>query len=333
MKGIYDSPDGSRVKHQRRAFYIFFVLVALIVVPATLTLYTVEHPGVLVLTSENPTPLGYTVSLLLFILPLGVLAWWFLGRPDLHFPRKAFWWTIAVLVPSGLVLDILFGTTFFTFGNHHAHLGFLIPVVGGSVPVEEFIFYITGFILILLLYIWCDEYWLRAYNVPSYAEEAKAVQRIVRFHPASLVLGAALLVAAVAYKKLISASPEGFPWYFTYLLLVAIVPSVGLFETAKPFVNWRAFGFTFFPILLISLLWEATLAMPYQWWGYNEEALIGVTIGAWSRLPLEAVCVWFAVTFATVITYEVMKVWHATGKTAREAFLGPRQKPMAKATK
>jgi hypothetical protein len=52
--------------------------------------------------------------------------------------------------------------------------------------------------------------------------------------------------------------------------------------------------------------------------------MMGIGIGAWSNLPLEAVCVWLAVTFATVITYEVMKVWQATGKKAREAFLGTR---------
>lgn len=326
-----DSPERVTTKLQRRAFQTFFVMLALLVVSATLTLISVEHPGNVVVASENPTPFGYTVSLLLFLMPLGVLAWWFLRNPTLQFPRKAFWWTIGVLVPSGLVLDVLFGTTFFTFENSGAHLGILIPALGGSVPVEEFVFYITGFALILLMYVWCDEYWLKAYNVPSYEEEARSITRIVRFHPASLILGGVLLAAAFVYKKLVGPSPEGMPWYFTYLVLVAIIPAAGFFETAKPFINWRAFGFTFFPILLISLLWEVTLAIPYQWWGYREEALIGISVGAWSRLPIEAVCVWLAVTFTTVIIYEVMKVWKATGKKAREAFLGMQTKQAATA--
>lgn len=276
----------------------------------------------LVLSSDNPTPLGYTVSLLLFLLPLLSLGWWFLRNPRLQFPRKAFWWTIAVLVPSGFALDFLFATTFFSFENTHAVLGMFIPVVGGSVPIEEFVFYLSGFTLILLTYIWCDEYWLREYNVASYFDAVRGVRRIVHFHPASVVIGVVLLGMAIAYKKLISPFPDGIPSYFTYLVLAAIVPSVGFFETAKPFINWRAFGFTFFPILLISLLWEATLAVPYHWWGYNEEAMIGISIGAWSHLPIEAVCVWLAVTFTTVIIYEVIKVWQAMGTKALEAFFG-----------
>ncbi len=317
----------SEMLNHRRGFQVFFAIVAVLLVPAALTLTTVERPGELVLASENPTPLGYTLSLSLFIVPLVCVGWWFLRRPNLRFPRKAFWWTVAVLVPSGVVLDLLFGTSFFSFENTHAVLGVYVPAVGGEVPIEEFVFYVSGFTLILLMYIWCDEYWLRAYNIPSYPEAVKGLQRIVRFHAGSVVVGCLLLVAAVVYKKVIALSPDGFPSYFTYLLLAAIIPSIGFFETTKAFINWRAFGFTFFPILLISLLWEVTLAMPYRWWGYREEAMMGISIGAWSGLPLEAVCVWLAVTFATVMTYEVMKVWHATGRKAREAFFGVKQTP------
>lgn len=39
-------------------------------------------------------------------------------------------------------------------------------------------------------------------------------------------------------------------------------------------------------------------------------------------MPVEAVCVWLAVTFTTVIGYEVVKSWLATGKRALEAFFG-----------
>ena len=42
----------------------------------------------------------------------------------------------------------------------------------------------------------------------------------------------------------------------------------------------------------------------------------------WSGMPVEAVCVWFAVSFTTVITYEVIKIWQALGKSALEAFFG-----------
>ncbi len=104
--------------------------------------------------------------------------------------------------------------------------------------------------------------------------------------------------------------------------MAAFVPSAGFFRTAQPFINWRAFSFTFFFIVLVSLLWEATLAIPYGWWGYRAAAMLGLTIGAWSQLPVEAVCVWLAVSFTTVIGYEVVKIWLATGKRALEAFFG-----------
>jgi len=44
-------------------------------------------------------------------------------RPDLQFPRKAFWRTIAVLTPVGFLLDLLFGNAFFVFSNKSATLG------------------------------------------------------------------------------------------------------------------------------------------------------------------------------------------------------------------
>ena len=50
--------------------------------------------------------------------------------------------------------------------------------------------------------------------------------------------------------------------------------------------------------------------------------MAGGAIGAWSGLPVEAVCVWFAVNFTTIITYEVIKIWKALGTNALEAFFG-----------
>src|SRR5215813_7954711 len=307
---------------ERRAFYVIFAIAAALVIPAALALRTVVHPVILQATSDNPTPLGYTWSLLLFIIPIGTLGWWFACRPDLQFPRKAFWRTIAVLTPLGFLLDLLFGNAFFVFPNELAVLGWKVPAVGGPIPIEEFIFYLTGFMLVLLSYIWCDEYWMAAYNVPDYKEAARDIPRIVRFHFASVVLGIVLISAAIAYREFVSGASEGFPWYFTYLVCASLIPSAGFFYTAQRFINWRAFSFTFFLLLLISLLWEVTLALPYGWWEYRSNILIGLQIGAWSGLPIEAVCVWLAVTFTTVITYEVIKIWKALGTRAMQAFFG-----------
>jgi hypothetical protein len=305
------------LSENQRAFGVVLAMILVVVVPATIALNTVKRAGVLEVPAD-PTPLGYTWSLLLFAVPLLTLAFWFLRHPQYSFQKKSFWRTLAVLVPLGVVLDVFFGHDFFTFENPQATLGISFPALGGPLPVEELVFYVTGFMVILLSYIWADEYWLAAYNVPDYKAEAGKIRQALRFHATSAWVGLALLAAAIAYRKWFSADPDGFPWYFTYLTLASLIPAVGLFRTVEPLINWRAFAFTFFWILLVSLLWEATLALPYGWWGYKDEAMIGIFIGAWSRLPVEAVLVWLASTFSTVILFETVKIWTASGRGLRD---------------
>jgi hypothetical protein len=309
---------------ERRVWTVPFAIAAVLIAPAAVTLLAIKEAGTLQVPSANPTPLGYTVSLSLFIFPLMALAWWFLGHPGYSFQKRSFWRTILVLAPLGFILDLLFGNAFFTFQNEGAVLGIGIPAAGGAVPVEELVFYLTGFMVVLLTYIWADEYWMRAYNVPDYGKESQAVLRLVAFHPASVIVGIVLFLAATLYKKLLSPVPEGFPWYFTFLVVVGIVPAMGFLRSTRGFINWRAFSFTCFLMLLVSVLWEATLGVPYAWWGYQREAMMGIFIGPWHDLPIEAVCVWFAVTFTTVIIYEVVKIWQASGRGLREAMLGVR---------
>ena len=314
-------PKSSR-RPQLEAFQVVFVILGLLVLPAALTLQTVHHPGRLEITSANPTPLGYTISLSLFVVPVSVLLWWLCQRRDLGLQRRACGCTLAVLVPLGFLLDIVFGNAFFTFPNPTATLGIGLPAVGGAIPLEEFLFYLSGFGVVLLTYVWADEYWMAAYNIPDYTAATAGMPRLVRFHWPSLACGVGLLATALLYKKLWSPVPAGFPGYSVYLVVVAVVPSAGFFRSAQPFINWRAFSFTFFFMVLVSLLWEATLALPYGWWGYRATAMLGLTIGAWSQLPVEAVGVWLAVSFTTVIGYEVVKIWLATGKRALDAFFG-----------
>lgn len=274
------------------------------------------------MVSDHPTPLGYTWSLLLYVVPLLVLAVWFLRHPRYTFQKRAFRNTVAVLVPLGIVLDLLFGTKLFTFATRGAVLGIDVPAVGGTLPVEEIVFYVAGFVFVLLLYVWCDEYWVGAYNVPDYAGESATVGRLLRFDPWSLVVGVVLVAAAAAYKKLLAEDREGFPLYFAYLTAGVVVPSAAFYRSARRFVNWRAFSVTLFFMLLLSLMWEATLAIPYAWWGYSPRLMTGIFLDGWSGLPVEAVVVWLTVTYTTVIVFEVVKVYEASGKSAREAFLG-----------
>ncbi len=123
-----------------------------------------------------------------------------------------------------------------------------------------------------------------------------------------------LIVAAWIFKKYFAPPAEraGFPGYFTFLVAGALVPAMSFYPVARRFINWRAFSLTMFFMLLVSELWEATLALPYCWWGFQHSQMIGLFVGAWSDLPIEEVCVWIAVTYATVIVFEVVKVWQAS---------------------
>lgn len=308
----------------RGGFGIAVAMIFMLSVPAALTLHTVRLAPTVDPTVKEPSPYGYTVSLLLFLVPIVGIGFWFVPQEGVRISKKAFWSTIAVLFPLGAALDFFFAHMFFEFPNRSATLGVTAPALGGGVPVEEYAFYLLGFIVVLLMYIWLDEYWLNAYTVPGESEERIGFGRLLRFHPLSAVLAVVLIAAAIMYKRFLSPEPEGFPGYFTFLVLLALTPAAGLFPEARGVINWRAFSLTFFVILLTSLLWEATLAVPYGWWGYQGRQMMGLRVTAWSGLPIEAVAVWLAVTFATVVVYEIVKRWKGSGRTARAAFLGRR---------
>ena len=303
---------------------IVIAMLAMIVIPAAITLRTVQAPTPLMPVNQHSTPHGYTLSLLLFIFPIVLIAGWFLPSEGLHIPQRAFWWTVAILVPLGFLLDFVFARWFFEYPNVGATLGIPAPALGRPVPIEEYIFYLTGFLAVLLLYVWLGEFWLALYNVLDYPSEARKVRRLLHFHPTSLILAVILIGLAWFYKKHL-AIPEdqaGFPGYFTFLVTGALLPAVSLFPVARRFINWRAFSLTLFFMLLVSLLWEATLAVPFNWWNFQHRQMMGLFIGAWSRLPIEEVFVWIAVTYATAIVFEVVKVWLASERSVKNAFLG-----------
>ncbi|HEX3127411.1 MAG TPA: hypothetical protein VH394_08780 [Thermoanaerobaculia bacterium] len=304
---------------QRKAALLASAMMLLIAVPATITLWQVKVAGTLKIPSSNPTPFGYTWSLLLFVVPGAVLGLWLVRRRDLVDQRRAALWAAPFLIAQGFALDLFFGARFFIFPNRGATLGWDVPVVGGHVPVEEFVFYAGGFLVVLLFYLWNDELWCSRYNDQNYSVGLQRSRRLLRFHKESFAVAIVMIAAAWLYKN--TAGEPGWPAYFIFLVLVALVPSIGFFAAVRPYVNWRAVSVTFFALLLVSLLWEATLAVPYGWWGYRMDAMAGLTVDAWAHLPVEAVLVWFAVTYSTVIWYEVFKIWQASKQPAKVAFL------------
>jgi hypothetical protein len=307
----------------RGGFLIVLAMLAMLGVPAGLTLHTAriapQIPGPVAASS----PYGYTVSLLLFIVPVVVILFWLVPAEHLKISKKSCVRTIGLLFPLGAGLDFFFAKKFLTFPNPDATLRIPAPAIGGSVPVEEYLFYFTGFVAVLLLYIWLDEYWLSAYSIPVDAAERTNFLRLLQFHPWSLIAGVLLIAAAIAFRKLFVAEP-GFPGYFVFLVIGALGPSSLLLPSAKPVINWRALSLTMFFMLLMSLMWEATLGVPYGWWGFQDAQMLGIFITAWSRLPIEEVVVWIAVTWATAIVYEVVRRWQSSGKRMRHAFLGQR---------
>jgi hypothetical protein len=303
------------------SFALILIMLAMITVPAIFTLRTVSI-SVHVFPDQmaQSSPYGYTVSLLLFLVPIGTILGWLLPSERVKVSKKAFLWTVALLVPTGCLADYLFAHLFFTFPNKGAVLGVLAPARVQWVPVEEYVFYVTGFMAVLLLYIWMDEYWLVAYSVPI---ESKAkFERLLRFHPSSLIIAGVLIATAIVVRHFAAHGEAGFPGYFTYLVIVGLTPSVAFFPAAVPVVNWRACSLTLFFILLVSLLWEGSLASPYGWWGYQHPQMMGIYITAWNGLPVEAVTVWISVTYATVIVYEIIRRWKASDRPMRHAFLG-----------
>jgi hypothetical protein len=144
---------------RRTASLIVVGMLAMIAVPADITLHTVRHPATLAVP-ENPSPYGYTWSLLLFIIPIVVIAFWFVPHEQITIPERAFWRTNGILAPLGFGLDFFFACRFFVFPKRQATLQINAPALGRPIPVEEYIFYFAGFVAVLLIYLWLDEFWL-----------------------------------------------------------------------------------------------------------------------------------------------------------------------------
>lgn len=312
-------------KPSQIASWIVLAMLAMISAPAAVTLHTAKASAfqpVSQVISGNPSPYGYTVSLLIFVVPIVLIAAWFLPQERVRVSKKAFWWTIGILFPTGAALDFFLAQFFFEFPNPRATLGVRAPALGRPVPLEEYLFYLTGFLAVLLFYVWLDGYWLEAYSVPEGDAQRTSFHRLLGFHTKSFVLAVVLIGGAIVFRKIAQPGIPGFPGYFTFLVLLILLPSVMLYGAVNQVINWRALSLTLFMILLASLLWEATLAIPYGWWAYQPATMVGLYVRAWDNLPVEAVFVWMAVTFSTVLVYETIRCWHASGKRAWHAFLG-----------
>jgi hypothetical protein len=309
-------PAASTDSRRRNEVFVLFAMVFVIAIPALVLLAHIRTPRLPVVVpadrASNPSPYGYTWSLLLFVVPTIVLGWWLSSIHRGPIARKAFWVTLAVLVPAWCLLDIVFGLTFFTFPNLGASVG---TFWGYSfthgwqriIPVEEIGFYAFGFATMLLVYIWGDEYFLAAYAQDRSLSSSELRKR-VSFHPQSAMVGVVIFAAGWAYKHYGShPNQAGFPGYFLFLTLGSIVPSILFFHIAGPFINWRSLALTGFFMAFLSIFWEAAVGVPYQWWDYNHDQMLGIFVGPFTNLPIEAVFLWVACAWCAIISYETIQ--------------------------
>ena len=296
-------------------------MVAIVSVTALLAFVAIQQPPSPVYESgRDVSPYGYTISLVLFFVPVAFLFVWFWQRRRILVENwKAFWVTFAIIVVVWSALDVLVANTIFEFPNPDATVGFDLPGYdpttgwGRNVPIEEFLFYISGSAFILLLYIWSAEVWYSHYSRDRHAYKEYGDARLFLrnlFHGRSLAIGVGLVIAGIVAKKL-GPTPDGFPLYFTFLVLIVVTPTAMCFEAVLRFLNLRAFLFTIQALLAISILWEVTLGLPYGWWGYKPQNMLGWFITPWSNLPVEAPLLWLVAAWSNIGIYEVAKIFYS----------------------
>ena len=85
------------------SFRLAVAILGMIALPAALTLHTIRVPPAINPSQLNPSPYGYTISLLLFIVPIIVIGLWFVPLDGVKISKKSFLWTIAILFGVGLI--------------------------------------------------------------------------------------------------------------------------------------------------------------------------------------------------------------------------------------
>ena len=313
----------------RRDILAIVGMCLMIAIPAMLTLHTVRDLPGHARPESNPSPHGYTISLLLFLFPVLVLGFMHLRKVKPIDHRRALLWAAGAISLMGFVLDIFFGHAFFVFRNEGATLGIRLPAwdwttwhwVPAYLPVEEFAFYVLGALFVITTYLWANDEWLSDYDPDAHRAKAKQVPRLLHISFKSLAVWAAFTGAGLLLKA-IGPEPGGFPGYFLFVMTLGFLPTFLFARAVGPFVNWRAFAFSFGILIMVSLLWEATLGVPYNWWNYQDQQMLGIRVMAWSALPLEAVLLWLVIAWDCVIAFELFRVFFHMERPVSAAILG-----------
>lgn len=272
--------------------------------------------------------LKYWSSLLFWIVPVGVLAPRYLFHTDSGGRRRRAFLISAVSITGlGLVLDFVFGSRILRFDDRPDQYVKLItaPFLAEPIPIEEVLFYLLGPVTVLLIYVWNDEYFLEAYNASNSRQLNARGFKFVRFSAPALIWVLALLAIGVVARAQWSPDAGLIPLYYSFLIIVAVGPSIALFRSVVPYVNWRAFAVTSLYLILTSVIWEVVLALPRHWWGYKPAGMIGLWVGSltldvdWS-LPIEAAIVWIVTPFSVILTYETIKMRQYVGQPSKAIY-------------
>jgi hypothetical protein len=267
--------------------------------------------------------LNYFTSLLMWALPAAYLVRTFQGitAGGQGRRRKALYSVVAMIVTLGVVLDFLLGHAILRFPGCATGVYILpcLPAVRSTIPVEEVLFYILGPLAIVLVYACADELWLSAYNPKDDLLHARLIQ--VSW-PLAITVAAGIVVIAGYWFMRGHA-----PMYPVFLFFGALLPAMLLYRCVHSFVNWPAFAVTTLYVILTSIVWEVTLAVPREWWGYEARGTFPLTVKAWTHpgkpFPIEAAFVWLCVPFSTVLSYEFAKAFMHHPKPTKRALFGP----------
>jgi len=245
--------------------------------------------------------------------------------------RRALVASAGTIAGLGVVLDLLFGHLTFRFpgcGEPDSPYVWCVPGVGGLVPIEELLFYVMGPIVMVLVYACCDERWLARYH----SDADRIDHALIRVSPRLVLAGAtACAVALVAWRV-----NGTFPTYFVFLSAVAILPALFFYRAVGHLTNWPAVAVTTLYVLVTSVIWEVTLAIPRLWWGYEPAGMLGLTVPTWSRgaaiFPVEAAVVWLVAPLSCVLIYEFASAFlhHAAPTTGEALWSTPERRPQGR---
>jgi hypothetical protein len=291
-------------------------------------------------TRGGPTPWGYIRGMAIYLIP-GLAGFYMLRQlRAFQLYQRTLFWAAGIMFVAIFILDILLvGGVFFHFPNNGAYLFWIktwdvVDWEVDYVPIEDVVFYFLAIGCTMIVYVWAMLYWF---------PRASPYHRDGRMYPAAswkyvksfdlswqpVVLGVVLVIAAFYLQRhmhTMCANPRAslvhqqyclqsgmetakFPWYWTFLVCTAVVPTAVMGRRVGNLVNWPALSFCTVAMVLISVILSITTALPYQWWSFEDDVMIGVYFNTWYGVPLEQLVLYCITPIVTAFWLELIHAW------------------------